>query len=302
MCMENNNPEELMQEKYLPFTKEIFLKHFAQVKDDKGCNSGEKHLKYYNTSIKEYKKYLENISSYKEKDLKKIRSLRQIEKDERFWIASSMMTLFYNTNRIQEFTNLFTKAYGDKPPVENINSWEDCFSSSKPNENLHLFFEANLPSPSSYKEWLKKHIKERHFIPYILDCAENKKNGKGRDIWEGPTNVDAILINSENGFSIIIEAKVLSDISIDVTYDSMRNQLARNIDVMLESNGNLCYPLNKRDPLKTLFLLITPKIFKDNPTSRLYGYKFNEYKSNPTALQNDISNRSKKEDEWKQIR
>ena len=41
-----------------------------------------------------------------------------------------------------------------------------------------------------------------------------------------------MLIN-ENGFSVLIEAKVMSDISCDVTYDSMRNQLARIIDVML---------------------------------------------------------------------
>ncbi len=127
-----------------------------------------------------------------------------------------------------------------------------------------------------------------------------KKNGEFKDNLEGPTNVDAIIINSKNGFSTIIEAKVLSDISINVRYDSMRNQLAMNIDVMLESNGNLCEPLNKRDPDKTLFLLITPKLFKDNPTSRLYGYKFSEYKSNPVALENDIPHR-KEENELKLI-
>ena len=98
-------------------------------------------------------------------------------------------------------------------------------------------------------------------------------------------------MNSKNGFAVIIEAKVLSDISYEITYDTMRNQIARNIDVMLEENKGLCPPLNKREPEKTLFLLITPKLFKDNPSSRLYGYKLNEYKTNPEALSRDLPHR-----------
>lgn len=109
---------------------------------------------------------------------------------------------------------------------------------------------------------------------------------------EGPTNVDAMLLNSKNGFAVVIEAKVLSDISYEITYDTMRNQIARNIDVMLEKNNKLCHPLDKRDPEKTLFLLITPKLFKDNPSSRLYGYKFNEYKTNPESLSGDLPHRT----------
>ena len=292
----NNNSEELLNEKYLPFTKEDFLKHFANVKEDNCSNSKEKHLKDYISSVDNYNKYLE--SKHKEKSLDKLRKPRQIEKDERFWTASSLMTLFYSANMVKEFTNLFSKAYGDKPPI-NIDSWEDCFS-GEPNKNLHLFFEANLPSPVSYKDWLKHNITERQFIPYILDCAMNTNN-EFRDNLEGPTNVDAILINSKNGFSVIIEAKVLSDISINITYDSMRNQLARNIDVMLERNDNLCEPLKSREPEKTLFLLITPELFRKNPKSRLYGYKFNEYKSSPSLLSDDMPHRSKENFDWTQI-
>mgnify|MGYP007040052839 CR=1 FL=1 len=60
---------------------------------------------------------------------------------------------------------------------------------------------------------------------------------------------------------------------------------------MLEKNETLCYPLNKRDPDKKLFLLVTPKLFKDNPSSRLYGYKFNEYKTDPGSLSIDLQHR-----------
>lgn len=116
---------------------------------------------------------------------------------------------------------------------------------------------------------------------------------------EGATNVDAMLMNSKNGFAVIIEAKVLSDISYEITYDTMRNQIARNIDVMLEENKELCHPLSKRDPKKTLFLLITPKLFKDNPSSRLYGYKLSDYKTKPVTLSGDLPHR--KNCDWQNV-
>ncbi len=190
-----------------------------------------------------------------------------------------MMTIFYSQNRRQELTKLFKNAYGDLPPVRGLR-WEDCFD-----DDLYLFFEPKLPSPRSYKEWLRRNLTKRQFIPYVLESADGKVN------LEGATNIDAILLNSKNGFAVIIEAKVLSDVSYKIIYDTMRNQIARNIDVMLEENKELCYPLNKRDPEKTLFLLITPKLFKENSSSRLYGYKFNEYKTNARSLSADLPHR-----------
>ena len=53
---------------------------------------------------------------------------------------------------------------------------------------------------------------------------------------------------------------MLSDASCQIVYDTMRNQLSRNIDVMLEENETLSRPLDKRDPSKTLIFLITPNI------------------------------------------
>ncbi len=165
------------------------------------------------------------------------------------------------------------------PTVKGLGSWEECFEESK------LFFEVDLPSPNAYKKWLQENLKRRHFIPYVLDSTKDKGN------LEGPTQVDAMFLNPKNGFAVIVEAKVLSDISYQITYDTMRNQIARNIDVMLEKNEELCRPLNKRDPKKTLFLLITPKLFKDNPSCRLYGYKLHEYKTNPNSLLKDLPHR-----------
>jgi hypothetical protein len=136
-----------------------------------------------------------------------------------------------------------------------------------------------------YKQWLRAHLRERHLIPYVLRSDNGIKN------LEGPTNVDALLLNASNGFAVVIEAKVLSDVSCQITYDVQRNQIARNIDVMLEENASLCPPLNRRDPLRTLFLLVTPEIFKRNPSSRLYGFLMWEYRQDPLALARDLPHR-----------
>jgi hypothetical protein len=265
---------------YLPFTEELLSTHFTEVKKRSKCTK-DKHLKlkYYTRSVERYSEYLSKNPNRKGRPISEMKKPCQIEKDERFWLTSTMMTIFYSKNRIQEFVKLFRTAYGEYPPIEGM-KWDDCFS-----KDLHLFFEVTLPSPASYKKWLRKEIEKVHLIPYIVDSAFGKSN------LEGTTKIDALLLNSKNGFAVVIEAKVLSDISYETTYNTMRNQIARNIDVMLERNHQLCYPLNKRDPEKTLFLLITPKMFKNNPSSRLYGYKFLEYKNNPESLERDLQHR-----------
>ncbi|HOJ65241.1 MAG TPA: hypothetical protein PLE45_12565 [Spirochaetota bacterium] len=137
----------------------------------------------------------------------------QIEKEERFWTTDCMMTIFYSQNRNRYITKLFNKAYGDIPPFREITSCKECFG-----EELLLFFEPNLPSPSSYIEWLQNNLAKRQFIPYVLDNAEGKVN------LEGTASVYALFLNPKNGFAVIIEAKVLSHIFYEITYDTMRNQ------------------------------------------------------------------------------
>ncbi len=277
-----------LHEIYLPFSKDKLKKHFAKVRRDGKCKVNENYLNYYERSVKRYINFMEKITNRKGMSISKMKKPCQIEKDERFWIVSALMEIYYSENRKEYFKKIFTKAFGEKPQIKGIDSWDDCLKGE-----LNLFFEANLPSPKLYKEWLKKELRKRQIIPYILD------SGYKKSALEGPTNVDAILINSTNGFAVIFEAKVLSDISYEVTYDTMRNQIARIIDVMLERNDKLCYPLNKRDPEKTLFLLLTPKIFKENYTSRLYGYKYYDYKQKPESIGKDLPHR--KNVNWREI-
>jgi len=286
--MSNNK----MQEKYLPFKEDVLIKHFAPV--GKNANVNENHLIYYKKSIAKYKSYKKNKKNIFGKPLCETSTPCQIQKDERFWTVNTLMSIYYSSNRVNELCILFEKAFGRKVPISiEANSWEKCLSS----DNLELYFEVDLPSPASYKDYLcplyeKGNIQKHQIIPFILASAHGKKK------LEGSTQVDALIVNPDNGFNVLIEAKVLSDISISITYDVVRNQITRNIDVMLEKNGKLCDTLKKRDPNKSLFLLLTPKLFKDNPTSRLYGYKIREYQDKNKgvdALKRDLPHRAKEE-------
>jgi hypothetical protein len=273
--------KEVLDGTYLPFTEEKLLNHFAEVKSSGKCIRNEKPLDYYKRSVERYHRYLAGKGRDRRgTPLKETKKPCQIEKDERFWVASCMMTIFYDERRLQLLQQLFTRAFGEDPPLAGLDSWQKCLEGK-----LGLFFEPTLPSPSSYTSWLSKNLLKQHFIPYVLDGAFEKKH------LEKATHLDALLINPRNGFAVVVEAKVLSDISYDVIYDASRNQMARIIDSMLNENKSRCEPLSKRDPERTLFLLVTPEMFKRNPSSRLYGYKFTDYKKNPTSLAADIPHR-----------
>lgn len=69
----------------------------------------------------------------------------------------------------------------------------------------------------------------------------------------------------------------------------------------MKKNEKLSPILNKRDPDKTLFILLTPQIFKNNPRSRLYNYVFNEYKNNPDTLKHDLIHKNLTIDGCKEI-
>lgn len=266
---------EIIEETYLPFTTETVSKYFVEKK-----NGGipKKHITKFKKSAKNYTE---------EKDIS-IKIKRQIEKDETFWTASSLISVFESKDMKSQLINLFSKAFGDTPPLKHFNSWKECLMGDK--ENIKMYFEANYSSPSKYLDWLKNNTKEQNIIPYLREKAQtNISNNKPL---EGATNVDCIIINTTNNFSVIIEAKVLSDISYSVTYDCQRNQIIRNLDIMLESYNNLHENLNKKDPEKCLFILLTPRKFTSKPYSRLYSYKLEEYKNDPETIQKELSHRN----------
>ena len=91
--------------------------------------------------------------------------------------------------------------------------------------------------------------------------------------------------DKENSKVCFIEAKFLSDLSTGTSHDKCRNQMTRVIENLL------CFQGFQDDSVKfpddICFTLLTPRTFKLNPKSRLYGYKFLEY-SNDLITSNSL--------------
>jgi hypothetical protein len=269
---------DVLHETYLPFTADQLGQHFAPV-----ASPGERdrHLQYYLASIEEARNYDALIRRGDRPTRAQTRLGRQVEKDERFWVVTALMSLYHaekGSGREKSFARLLERA-GLRPPP-GFGRWEDALAGT-----LHLFFEVNLPSPGRYRAWLRDHLGERTPIPYLKEQAEAP-----RARLEGTTKADAMLLAPGSGVAVIFEAKVLSDISTHVTFDLARNQLARSIDVMLEENPALPAPLCFRKPERTFLVLLTPALTQPGPAgdaiskSRLYGWLMPAYKDPHSSL------------------
>ena len=208
-----------------------------------------------------------------------VRLSRQIEKDERFWTACTLKVVF-DAGR---FAEILRVAFGEEPPVAGFASWEQCVGERADQE---LRFEVAVSSPQSYRHALRnRYLTEGRYCPYR---PLHSPCGQGTHcIRRISTKVDAVFRNRGTGFSAMFEAKVLSDISCDVTFDPFRNQLARNIDVMLDRDDGFL----TADPAKRLLCLLTPQVFKDRPSTRYYGLLYHEYKHNADLLAEHLSHR-----------
>lgn len=261
--------EEVLHEKYLPFSATQVERHFAPV----AAAQDGRHSAYFRGSIEGHVAYLQTTA----RGLKgNVRQGRQFEKDERFWIVAALMSLFHNAGpddkRLDAIALLLQRAQL-QPPAD-FPTWQAALGDA-----LHLFFEVNLPSPLKYRQWLRDHIDERCLIPYVHERAE----GSGLRL-EGATKADAVLLSTKTGVCVVFEAKVLSDVSKDITFDVGRNQLARLIDVMLEPapTTRVGSPLARRDPELTSLVLVTPSLFHRRHSngldkSRLYGWLMEAY-------------------------
>ena len=267
--------KDMIDKTYLPFTVEELKRHFIADVDGQ--------IKYYRESARHYHKFIKDHPDTAGIPLRVAKTPRQIEKDERFWTITATKTVFDHPSRTRMLVQLLTKAFGADPPILGLDSWDACLDG-----DLRLYFEACLPSAQSYVKWLRANLKSRQIIPYVLDAAA-RDNAR---TLEGATHVDAMFLNVDNGFAWLIEAKVLSDVSYLISFDNFRNQIARNIDVMLDNTSLPGSGLESRDPGKSLFSLLTPMSFKQYPSSRLYGWLMQEYRNNPDALKRDLPNRN----------
>jgi len=126
--------------------------------------------------------------------------------------------------------------------------------------------------PKEHDDWLRSRLQESG----ILRCRERAKLGKRL---EGPTEVDLVIDTPK--ILAFVEAKYLSDIDCQTTYDPCRDQISRNLDV-----GS--YQAEKQIK-KSLFILLTPEYYE---RSRLYWYRMQECMKDPDRIKERLPYRS----------
>ena len=280
----SHGPSQLIHHTYLPFSRGQLWRHFAAVG---GGGLPARHLRYYLASAHRNLGHSGQVAHPRPADAPLCSAHdHQVEKDERFWVVSALMSIFYGDDRIGGFAKLIAAALGTSPSnTTDLDSWADALGD---HDDLELYFEVNLPSPPAYKKWLGDHQIGHNLVPFLV----HKADGRGL---EGPTHVDAMLIAPSTGFAVAIEAKVLSDASSHTTYDAHRNQIARNVDVLLETNTKVKFPLTARRPDRTCLVLLTPEVFRDEPTGRLYGTLMESYTHCTTLLRRHLPHRTEAE-------
>ena len=172
--------DEVIHREYLPFTPRQLSQHFAPV-----TAMGD-HLAYYRASAKRAADFKASPPAGTPAEMRQaIKWGRQMEKDERFWVAAALMQLFHAPDRIDLFARVLRHCLGEAPP-DSLPSWEAALG-----EDQFLYFEANLPSPAGYSRQLGPHLDEHILVPYLREAAERTMQ-RGEKL-EGPTKVDALL-------------------------------------------------------------------------------------------------------------
>ena len=201
-----------------------------------------------------------------------------------------------NPERLAVFNELMNRVYVGK------GAWAEAPHFSKVfGAQVEVCLRENLV----FRSYLKSAtFKNGAYHPYSDRCQTlTEKLSRECASLEGNTMLDA-LISGQDGsgrrLHIFIEAKFLSDISKDISYLPVRNQLARNIDCAIDlmTNGG-----SNLDGLHDFwFVLLTPGLFRTEAygsvlstpldsfipsRSRLFCYKMNDYLS-PDLLKQDL--------------
>jgi len=121
---------------YLPFTEDQLQEHFKRV------NGSADHLTYYRKSA----------ALRRAEDPPKSKLAIQMEKDERFWVVTTLKRLY---DHRADGAALMTALEGclGAPPVA-FCTWKEALA-----EPLRLYFEVALPAPARYRAHLRENFR-----------------------------------------------------------------------------------------------------------------------------------------------
>ena len=113
----------VIDEVYLPFSPSELAGHFAPVK---ARGEPGRHLAYYLASAKAAAEYRLQPAAGSPAEARRARVRgRQMEKDERFWVAAALMSLFCADGK-DPLVRLLSGCLGEMPPVEGFSRWDEA--------------------------------------------------------------------------------------------------------------------------------------------------------------------------------
>lgn len=248
---------------YLPYSREALRDHF----------SDERHIDQLQHSSERLQTYLDRYQG-RTRGLSitgEVKRERQLERDERAWTISALKATF-DASQLEALTFGGLAHFGaDRGVTPGLG------------DSPQLRFEVGVPSPVCYSESLRERYERTDasvgLVPYISHAAT------GRARLESATRADAVVLGEKA--DLLIESKLLSDSSSSVRFDPFRNQIARNLDLLLEEKS----PVFEQAMQDRYFLLLTPAVFRDRPRSRHYGMLLHEYVARPESLVADLPHR-----------
>lgn len=147
-------------------------------------------------------------------------------------------------------------------------------SDRKPISDCKIIVEAQPKSPRKGSDYdITEHREGNSHIDIVIGNIIRRTNSKGEDQKNG------IAYKATPGGGVcFVESKLNSDISYRTKTSPLRNQMIRVIENLLTFQTS-SLDLTPRYPPRLHFVMMTPKMFKDNPTSRLYGFLLEKYSS-----------------------
>ena len=125
-----------------------------------------------------------------------------------------------------------------------------------------------VPSPAAYEAASRVRMRNSSHPEWVLRATHPEPV-------EGPSEIDVSFDHDQ--FLVFVEAKLGSDISLDTKYDPQRNQIARNIDCLIE----------KAEDRTAMFWLLV----RDQAPDRAYVQLAAAYKSDPALLERELPHR-----------
>ena len=162
---------------FIPYPPRCFgIRHFVGGWAKRDNGGWWSYVKYYLSSARAYDRFLEdNLYRHGLPLNSHLKRACQIEKDEKFWLAGALLRCFYSEDRQKSFAKLLSLCEHALPPKQ-LGTWERCLSGDPC--KIYLFFEAPLPSPHGYGEWLQGELYHRQVVPYVIYAGHDCKTRK----------------------------------------------------------------------------------------------------------------------------